>query len=381
MRQSLLIIFSVVSIAVVKAQSAANYSFSKSTNVALENISSGATTIYSGCCYDDNVQLLTLPFAFSYAGSSYTQFSVSTNGLVGFGSIAVTDAFSNGVVNQNLIAPFWDDLFMPTSNSVIRYKTLGTAGSRKLVIEWSSLSHISETTAPVSFQAWLFEGSNAIQFVYGAGSGSFLSASVGIVSHCALPVYQTVNTSTNTASSNNFSSTEGWPGTGRSYTFTPSEGGGNGCPLSSGEGTVIPCGSGDDKVVVCHFGTEICLTLSAAHAHLSHGDVLGHCPPVASRQIIPGETPTKFALSNYPNPASAKTTIQYSLPFDSRVSIKIYDVTGKEILSLLNANKTAGNYSFDLNAGPLNSGVYYCKMFAVSASGEFVQTLKMTIAK
>ena len=381
MRKGLLFLFSVVFIvSVANAQTAENYSFSKSQNVSLENISSGATTVFSGCCFDDNVRLFTLPFAFSYAGTSYAQFSVSTNGLIGFGATAVTDAFANNPLDQNLVAPFWDDLFMPSSNSIVRYKTLGAAGSQKLVIEWSNLSHISETSSPVTFQAWLYEGTNAIQFVYDGGGGSFLSASVALISKCALPIYQSVNTATNTVSSNSFTKTNGWPGTGRSYTFTPSGGGGNGCPLASGSGDVVPCGNNNDKVIVCHNGNEVCISLTAAVSLLQQGAILGNCS-VTARQVIPGETPTKYSLGNYPNPASSRTTIQYSLAADSKVSIKVYDVTGKEISNLLNANKNAGSYSIDYNASQLSNGIYYCKMIATSTSGEFVQTLKMTIAK
>jgi len=382
MRKSLLLVFSVVFVvSIANAQTAANYAFSKSQNVSLENISSGATTVFSGTPFDDNVRLFTLPFAFSYAGTSYTQFSVSTNGIIGFGPNAVTNSFANNPVDQNIVAPFWDDLYMPSANSIIRYKTVGVAGSQKLVIEWANVSHISEVSVPLTFQAWLFEGSNVIQFVYDGGGGSFLSASVALISQCALPIYQSVNTSNHTVSSNSFSNIEGWPGTGRSYTFTPSGGGGNGCALPPGSGTIVTCGNNDDKIIVCHFGTELCLTLSAAVSHLQHGDLLGHCPPVTSKQVIPGETPTKYNLGNYPNPASYRTTIQYSLPAESKVSIKVYDVTGKEISSLLNANKNAGNYSIDFNASQLSNGIYYCKMVATSTSGDFVQTLKMTIAK
>jgi hypothetical protein len=381
MRKSLLILFSVVFIvSVTNAQTAENYSFNKSQNVSLENITSGATTVFSGCCFDDNVSLFALPFAFSYAGTSYTQFSVSTNGLIGFGATPVTDAFANNPLDQNLVAPFWDDLFMPSATAVVRYKTLGVAGSRKLVIEWSNLSHISETSALITFQAWLYEGTNAIQFVYGSGGGSFLSASVALITKCALPIYQSVNVATNTASSNTFTKTNSWPGTGRSYTFTPSGGGGNGCPLAGGSGDVVPCGNNDDKIIVCHNGSEVCVSLSGAVSLLQQGATLGHCQ-VTAKQVIPGELPTKYSLGNYPNPASYRTTIQYSLPAASKVSIKVYDVTGKEISTLLSANKNAGNYSIDFNASQLSNGIYYCKMVATATNGEFVQTVKMTIAK
>lgn len=80
---------------------------------------------------------------------------------------------------------------------------------------------------------------------------------------------------------------------------------------------------------------------------------------------------------NYPNPFNPSTNISYSLPNDSYVSIKVYDVLGKEVLTLVNENKKAGSYQINLNCSNLNSGVYFYTMKAGSTS----QTRKFVLMK
>ncbi|MEO8665597.1 MAG: T9SS type A sorting domain-containing protein, partial [Ignavibacteria bacterium] len=90
----------------------------------------------------------------------------------------------------------------------------------------------------------------------------------------------------------------------------------------------------------------------------------------------------KFELSqNYPNPFNPSTTINYDLPFDSKVSIKLYDMSGKEVGSLLNEVKTAGYYSINYNASGLSSGVYLYKISAEATGNNFVSTKKMILVK
>ena len=88
--------------------------------------------------------------------------------------------------------------------------------------------------------------------------------------------------------------------------------------------------------------------------------------------------PVKNYLSqNYPNPFNPTTTIQYSIPKESFVTIKIYDVLGKEITTIVNERKAAGNYSVDFNANNLTSGIYFYRMQA----GSFVSTKKFDLLK
>jgi photosystem II stability/assembly factor-like uncharacterized protein len=90
------------------------------------------------------------------------------------------------------------------------------------------------------------------------------------------------------------------------------------------------------------------------------------------------ELPAEFKLSqNYPNPWNPSTIIKYTIPKTSRVILKLYDITGKVIKTLVNEEKTAGNYELTIKAGNLPSGVYFYRIQA----GSFVQTKKMILIK
>ena len=89
-------------------------------------------------------------------------------------------------------------------------------------------------------------------------------------------------------------------------------------------------------------------------------------------------TPNKYGLlQNYPNPFNPVTTIQYSTPQRSLVSLKVYDVMGNEIATLINEEKEKGDYSLNFNASKLASGMYLYRLEA----GSFVQTRKMILLK
>jgi hypothetical protein len=69
--------------------------------------------------------------------------------------------------------------------------------------------------------------------------------------------------------------------------------------------------------------------------------------------------------------------INYSLPKSGLVTIKVYDILGKEIATLINEEKSAGNYSVQFNGNSLSSGIYFYRMQA----GSFVQTKKLVLLK
>jgi hypothetical protein len=88
--------------------------------------------------------------------------------------------------------------------------------------------------------------------------------------------------------------------------------------------------------------------------------------------------PSEFSLSqNYPNPFNPVTIIKYQLPINNFVSIKIYDVLGNEVATLVNEEKLAGEYEIEFNAYELSSGVYFYTLTA----GEFIQSMKMLLLK
>ncbi|MCL6099667.1 MAG: T9SS type A sorting domain-containing protein [Bacteroidetes bacterium] len=88
--------------------------------------------------------------------------------------------------------------------------------------------------------------------------------------------------------------------------------------------------------------------------------------------------PTEFGLEqNYPNPFNPSTTINYSLPRSGFVSMKIYDVLGKEIKTLISETKIAGNYSIKFDGVNLPSGIYFYQM----KTSEYMRTKKMILLK
>jgi len=100
-----------------------------------------------------------------------------------------------------------------------------------------------------------------------------------------------------------------------------------------------------------------------------------------SNEVIIG-VPSNFELSqNYPNPFNPSTKINYDLPFDSKVSIKLFDMSGKEVANLVSEVKTAGYYTVNFNASNLSSGVYFYKIIAEGNGNNFVATKRMALIK
>jgi len=94
-------------------------------------------------------------------------------------------------------------------------------------------------------------------------------------------------------------------------------------------------------------------------------------------EVIIG-VPVKFDLSqNYPNPFNPTTKINFDLPVNGNVSLKIFDLSGKEVMTLVNDTRTAGYYSVSFNGANLSSGIYF---YSIKA-GDFVSTKKMTLIK
>ncbi len=88
--------------------------------------------------------------------------------------------------------------------------------------------------------------------------------------------------------------------------------------------------------------------------------------------------PNKFELfQNYPNPFNPTTTIQYAIPKSEHVTIKVYDELGKEVSSLVNENKEAGQYRVNFNGSNLASGIYYYRI----AAGDFSEVKKLMLLK
>ena len=88
--------------------------------------------------------------------------------------------------------------------------------------------------------------------------------------------------------------------------------------------------------------------------------------------------PAEFSLEqNYPNPFNPSTTIHYSVPKNSFVTLKVYDALGRQVALLADDYKTAGSYSVTYDASHLASGIYYYTL----SSNDILLTKKMILVK
>lgn len=87
--------------------------------------------------------------------------------------------------------------------------------------------------------------------------------------------------------------------------------------------------------------------------------------------------PSEYSMSNYPNPFNPTTTINYQLPESGFVTVKVFDILGKEVTLLVNENKSAGYYTVNFNGSNLTSGVY---IYTIQVNG-ITQSKKMLQTK
>lgn len=137
---------------------------------------------------DATTSLIALPFSGTFFGTTVTQFSANTNGLLQLypstGGTAST-AYSNANIPSTsapngFVAAFWDDLYLGTGYD-LHYQTLGSPGSQVLVVEWLNAT---AGGSPITFQAMLYEGTGVIELHYCAtgttGRTSGSEATIGL---------------------------------------------------------------------------------------------------------------------------------------------------------------------------------------------------------
>ena len=162
------------------SQLVSNYSFNQSTATYKQAGVGAQLTAATGTYDDNNFALVTLPFSFIYCGVSYTTIGISANGYVKLGGTTST-YYSNVFASQALtLAPFAQDLYGVAAGRDMSYATIGSTGSRAFVVQWTNWGFYSAGTNAISFQLKLFEGTNNIQFVYGASAPTGTTVYVGL---------------------------------------------------------------------------------------------------------------------------------------------------------------------------------------------------------
>jgi len=206
----------------LRAQSAADYAFSSSAGTY--SAISGTTSTATG---DDGTETgISIGFTFTYCGTAYTTFNVTTNGHIYFvGSSTYTNDLAS-TTYKLLIAPLWDDLYDDGSSDV-QYITAGTSPNRILTVQWRNIRWNYSTGGQQNFQVKLYETTNVVQFVYGTMSTpSLASASIGINDATGgsghfISITPASSPTFSTTTANNSISASTYLTSGLTYTFIP----------------------------------------------------------------------------------------------------------------------------------------------------------------
>jgi hypothetical protein len=122
-------------------------------------------------------------------------------------------------------------------------------------------------------------------------------------------------------------------------------------------------------------------TCTAPYSGLTTGRVVNcgvNITPISGITPVLNIIPDQFNLSqNYPNPFNPTTTINFKIPSKGLVVLKVYDILGKEVATLVNETKNEGSYNVDFNGTNLSSGSYFYKIEV----GDFVDIKKMLLVK
>ncbi len=198
------------------------YNFSAGTGTTLDPMTGATTVIGSGVDDTPTAAPANIGFDFNFNGVTYTQYSVSPDGWILLGGATAVSQFTNAVAsttNIPKIYPLWDDLATGTDGNV-QVLVTGTAPNRIFIVQWFvTIPRNTAGPANATYQAWLYETTNVIEYRYGAFA-SPTSASVGLTAGATN--FHSASFATNTSSTtvaNNTIATA--PAAGTIYTYAP----------------------------------------------------------------------------------------------------------------------------------------------------------------
>jgi photosystem II stability/assembly factor-like uncharacterized protein len=124
------------------------------------------------------------------------------------------------------------------------------------------------------------------------------------------------------------------------------------------------------------------VNINCGWAGLASGDIYRYHNTISDINNNKTIIPEVYSLGqNYPNPFNPSTNISYQLPINSYVTIKVCDVLGREVATLVNSKQTTGSYTVEFNASNLASGIYFYRLVANSNGKDFIMTKKMMVIK
>jgi len=329
----------------------------------------GAVALSTGD--DANGGPFPIGFTFKYYGNQFDTFRVCSNGWLSFSSTATSYsnvALPSASAPLNLLAPFWDDLNLGIAGSGdVYYQNVGG----NLVVMWDNVFHYGTTTGAYTFEV-IVTPSGQIYFQYLTLAGAVNSVTVGIQDATGTTglgvVYNAAYLHDNLAI--RFSAMPQWM---------------NCDPVA---GTIPAGGSADVTVTFDSAGMDIGEHTGMVRI-LSNdlGNPEVQVPVTMNVQDLTSvdddELPPVVALGqNVPNPFNPMTTISFSLPAKEMVDLRVYDVRGALVRTLVHAEMEAGNRTVVWDGRgddgrQVPSGVYFYRMKA--GASEF--TRRMTMVK
>ncbi|MBK9762275.1 MAG: hypothetical protein IPO87_02680 [Flavobacteriales bacterium] len=208
------------------AQNVSLYSFSSTGGATLDAMTGASVLI--GSNQDDTPSAVTgIGFAFNYEGTNYTDFSVNSNGGMKLGGAQIGGSAINFNLTSNplVLLPYSGD--GTTANGSVTTVLTGSSPDRVRVVQWNVGLDYTVAATNCLYQVWLYEGTNVIEFRYGAGapSGSFSGGMQVAITGATATNYLNVLSDLTASSSNTtlFSTNvaNAWPGTGTILTFSP----------------------------------------------------------------------------------------------------------------------------------------------------------------
>ncbi len=204
---------------------AAQYGFSASSGTTLDPMI-GSTQVI-GTSDDDTPTAapVNIGFTFNYEGVNYTQYSVSPDGWILLGGATAVSQFTNAVTsstNVPKIYPYWDDLATGVDGNV-QVLVSGSAPNRIFIVQWFvTVPRNTAGNANSTFQAWLYETSNKIEFRYGTMGVPTSGSISGGITGATSTNFNSITYSTNTSSSTTANDVNTIaPPLGTKYTYLP----------------------------------------------------------------------------------------------------------------------------------------------------------------
>lgn len=380
---------------------------------------SGTGTDSIGTIADDmTIGPLPLGFSFNYFGTDYTQFNINANGFISFGTTTGQTNFPYPIpllnAPNNLIAGFWKDLDPTNSNVSNKHLYYGLSGGEMAVSFVNYPQKGGDADGWITFQIIIKPSGNIkIQYQNAGNTFDINNGTVGVENNDGTEGILYRHRQYGGAIS-------GFPLAvefGLSDSALPVE-------LSSFSGAIIGKSvklKWVTETEVSNYGFEVERksdikgqtsnnwvnigfvngngnSNSPKHYSFTDDDVIGGKHSYRLKQIdndgefaysnvleVNINLPLEYSLrQNYPNPFNPSTTIRYTIPNvistegrNINVQLKVYDVLGNEVATLVNEEKPTGVYEVEFNATELTSGVYFYKLQA----GSFVEVKKMILLR